>query len=549
MKYLVSFIVLAFTFTPMIGQTLPNSDTPTKADTLRGSIGKERVWWDLKHYDLSISVYPKKQYIKGKNTITYTVIKSNQKMQIDLQAPLKIKSVKQNGKKLKYKKDGFAYFIQLEDIQTVGTNQKITIAYSGQPQKAKLAPWDGGFSWKKDNNGIDFIATSCQGLGASVWWPCKDHMYDEPDSGMVIKATIPEGLTAVANGRLIEKKFAGKKGTFTWQVLNPINNYGVNLNIGDYVNFSEKYQGENGNLDLDYWVLKDNLELAKVQFKDAKRTMQAFEYWFGPYPFYKDSYKLVEVPYLGMEHQSSVTYGNGYKNGYLGRDLSGTGWGKKFDFIIVHESGHEWFANNVTYKDVADMWLHESFTCYSEALFLEYHYGKKASEEYIQGIRKNIENKSPMISRYGINESPTSDIYYKGSNMLNTLRQLVWNDAKWREMLRGLNSEFYHQTVTTDQVEKYMADILGLNLDKFFDQYLRDNRVPSLAYYFDDGKLFYRWDNCIDNFDMAVKIKMGNKEYYLSKFNGKKYNSINADLGINSISLNPNFYVNLNKVK
>src|SRR5690606_7352637 len=253
-------------------------------------------------------------------------------------------------------------------------------------------PWDGGFSWKKDDNGNDFVATSCQGLGASVWWPNKDHMYDEVDS-MLISVRVPKALMEVSNGQLrgVEDHKDGTN-TYHWFVNNPINNYGVNVNIGDYVHFSEDYNGEKGILKMDYYVLKYNLEKAKQQFKDAPRMMEAFEHWFGPYPFYEDGYKLVEVPYLGMEHQSSVTYGNGFENGYLGRDLSGTGWGLKFDFIIIHESAHEWFANNITYKDIADMWIHESFTAYAESIFVEYFYGKKAGAEYVIGTRRGIQN-------------------------------------------------------------------------------------------------------------------------------------------------------------
>ncbi|MFD0878390.1 M1 family aminopeptidase, partial [Massilia pinisoli] len=166
-----------------------------------------------------------------------------------------------------------------------------------------------------------------------------------------------------------------------------INNYGINMNVGNYEHFNEIYDGEKGKLTLDYYVLPENLEKAKTQFKQVPMMLKAFEHWFGPYPFYEDGYKLVDVPYLGMEHQSSVTYGNKYNNGYLGRDLSGTGWGLKWDFIIVHESGHEWFANNITYKDMADMWIHESFTNYSENLYTEYYFGKEAGAAYVIGCR------------------------------------------------------------------------------------------------------------------------------------------------------------------
>ena len=281
--------------------------------------------------------------------------------------------------------------------------------------------------------------------------------------GVNLHYTVPENLVAVGNGRLVSTELepSQKSKTYHWKVTQPINNYGVHLSVGDYVHFDEKYVGEAGTLDCSYYVLRENLQKAKQQFKEAKRTLEAFEYWFGPYPFYEDSYKLVEVPYLGMEHQSAVTYGNGYENGYRGTDLSGTGWGLKFDFIIVHESGHEWFANNITNKDIADMWIHESFTNYAESLFLEYHYGKEAADAYVTGLREGISNDRPIIGHYGVNSQGSSDMYFKGANMLHTIRQLFKDAQKWRAMLRGMNREFYHQTVSTAQIENYICKTLG----------------------------------------------------------------------------------------
>src|SRR5690606_16664671 len=325
------------------------------------------------------------------------------------------------------------------------------------------APWDGGISWEKDNNGNHFIANSNQGLGASIWWPCKDHMYDEVDS-MLISVNVPKGLMDVSNGRLRSTETFENTKTYNWFVNNPINNYGVNINIGDYVHFSEVYNGEKGPLDMDYYVLRDNLEKAKVHFKDAPKMMKAFEHWFGPYPFYEDGFKLVEAPYLGMEHQSSITYGNKYRKGYLGMDRSNSGWGLFFDYIIIHECGHEWFANNITAKDVADLWIQESFTCYSESLFLDYYYGKQAASEYVIGLRNGIKNNAPLIGVYNVNKEGSSDMYDKGANLLHTLRQLIADDEKWRQILRGLNETFYHQTVTTQQIEDYISAQSGIDL-------------------------------------------------------------------------------------
>lgn len=481
----------------------------TKQDTLRGSITPERAWWDLTYYHLDIEVKPDEKFITGKNTIHYKVLKSNKVMQIDLQEPMEITKVIQDGKELEVEHDGNAHFIRLNSNQNTGDLKSLIVHYKGYPKEAKRAPWDGGFSWKRDENGKHFIATSCQGLGASVWWPNKDHMYDEVDS-MLISVTNPKGLMNVSNGRLRALEINDNSTvTSHWFVNNPINNYGVNVNIGDYVNFSEVYAGEKGDLDMDYYVLKDNLEKAKVHFTDAPKMMKAFEHWFGPYPFYEDSFKLVEVPYLGMEHQSSVTYGNQYKKGYLGNDRSGTGWGLKFDFIIIHEAGHEWFANSITHKDAADMWIHESFTNYSENLFVDYYYGKKASSDYVVGTRRNIRNDTPIIGPYNVNKEGSSDMYAKGGSMLHTLRQLIEDDEKWRQILRGLNSTFYHQTVTTKQIEDYLSEQSDIDLTAFFNQYLRDIRIPTLEYSIKNGELKYRWTEIVAGFDMPIQIELG----------------------------------------
>ncbi|MFV5703210.1 M1 family metallopeptidase [Flavobacterium sp. XS2P12] len=513
----------------------------TRQDTLRGSITKERAWWDVKYYHLNIKVNPADSTITGSNTIRYKVLEEYNTMQIDLQNPMNIYKVIQDGVALKYKREGNAFFIELIAPQTKGAIKELTIFYGGKPKVAVNPPWDGGITWKKDSNGNHFIASSCQGLGASVWWPNKDHMYDEVDN-MLISVNVPKNLTDVSNGRLQSvKQLKDGTKTYNWYVSNPINNYGVNINIGDYVSFSEKYKGEKGNLDCSYYVLRDNLAKAKKQFQDVPRMLKAFEHWFGPYPFYEDSYKLVEAPYLGMEHQSSVTYGNGFQNGYRGRDLSGTGWGLKFDFIIIHESGHEWFANNITYKDIADMWIHESFTNYSESLFVEYYYGKEAGFEYVRGTRKGIKNDKPIIGNYGVNNEGSGDMYPKGGNMLHTLRQIVNDDEKWRGILRGLNSSFYHQTVTTKQIEDYLSQQVGIDLSTVFNQYLRDTRIPTLEYFCKDNQLRYRWTNCVTGFNMPVKVRLNGKEELLQP--ETEWKSIPVNTENSKLEIDKNFYV------
>ena len=507
MKQILILGLLFFSFTTTT--YCQKEKTFSHDDTLRGSLTPQRVWWDLTFYDLKIKVDLKNQSISGSNTIKYTVIDKNKnnELQVDLQEPMVLEKAEQNGRVLEFYKAGKnAYFIKTGAFKKVGEHQSVTVYYSGKPKTAVNAPWDGGFSWKTDAQQKPFVATSCQGLGASVWWPCKDSQYDEPDS-MHITVTVPDTLTEVSNGRLAaETKNNDGTKTFEWHVTNPINNYGVNVNIADYTHFSDNYTGEKGNLTLNYYVLKENETKAREQFKQVPQMLKAFEYWFGPYPFYEDGYKLVEVPYLGMEHQSSVTYGNHYENGYLGRDLSGTGWGLKWDFIIVHESGHEWFGNNITSKDIADMWLHEGFTAYSESLFTEFYYGKQAGAEYVIGTRRAVENDKTIIGHYNVNNEGSNDMYYKGANMLHTIRQIVNNDSLWRNILRGLNKDFYHQTVTTAQIENYISEKSGKKLQKVFDQYLRTTKIPVLEYQLGHNHLRYRWANCTGGFDMPVKV-------------------------------------------
>ncbi|MBD8488877.1 M1 family metallopeptidase [Echinicola sp. CAU 1574] len=524
-------------------QLFPHGEGFTRQDTLRGSITPERAWWDLQHYSLDIKVVPEQQFISGTNTITYKVTQQANRFQVDLQAPMKLEKAVQNGEELKIEHDGNAHFVTIKADQNIGESYEITIYFSGKPIVAQRPPWDGGLTWTKDSNGLPFIANANQGIGSSVWWPNKDHPSDEPDEGAIIKVEVPENLMDVSNGRLIktERNRKAKTKTYTWEVKNPINNYGININIGDYVHFSEKYQGEKGELDMDYYVLRENLEKAKEQFKDAVRMMEAFEHWFGPYPFYEDGYKLVEVPYLGMEHQSSVTYGNKYGNGYLGRDLSGTGWGLKFDFIIIHESGHEWFANNITNKDVADMWVHEGFTAYSENLFLDYFYGKEASSEYVMGTRMAINNDRPVIGTYDVNYEGSGDMYYKGANLLHTIRQIINDDEKWRGILRGLNKEFYHQTVTTKQVENYISTQAGIDLSPVFDQYLRDTRIPIFSYTVKNGALAYRWENTVNTFNMSLKIWVNGQEKWLKP--STQWQTVKLETAEAKIIVDKNFYV------
>ncbi|MBN8691909.1 MAG: M1 family metallopeptidase [Bacteroidetes bacterium] len=517
----------------------------THADSIKGKITKEREWWNVLHYDLNVSFNPSDSSIKGRNKITFKALTSGRTMQIDLQAPMVLDSVLQAGKKCVWKKDGDAYFVELNVAIDKSITENIITCFHGKPHVAKIPPWDGGLIWKKDKNKNPWISIACQGMAGSVWFPCKDHMYDEPDSTRFTIDNVPEGLVAVSNGRLkAANENSNGSASYVWEVKNPINNYNIIPYIGKYVHFSDTIMGEKGELKLNYWVLDYNLEKAKQQFKQTKSMLHCFEYWFGPYPFYEDEYKLVEAPHLGMEHQSAVAYGNGYVNGYMGRDLSLTGWGLKWDFIIVHESGHEWFGNNISVKDVADNWVHEGFTAYSENLYTEYLFGKKAGAEYVIGTRKSVLNDKPVIGDYEVNNDGSGDKYYKASNMLHTIRYILNNDSIWRAFLRDINKTFYHQTVSTKQLEEFMISYLKLDLQKVFDQYLRTTQIPVLQYKLKKGKLSYRWANCVEGFNMPLRINTSKGSLML------KPTTQFQDVKIKSTAFGPdeNYYIEMTKI-
>ncbi len=486
----------------------------TRADSLRGYLTPLRTCYDIDYYHLDVKFDIADRSISGSNLFKFTAVHDFTKLQFDLFANLKVERVMYRGKALPYKREFNAVFVTFPNVIKKGSKDQFTVYYSGHPTVAKRAPWDGGVVYAKDSIGNPWIATACQGVGASIWWPNKDHQYDEVDSAL-ISISVPSGLQDVSNGRL--RKVTDLKNGYTrfdWFVANPINNYDIEANIGKYTHFDDTYEGEKGRLTLDYWVLTYNLAKAKKQFgENTKDMIKAFEYWFGPYPFYEDGYKLIETPHLGMEHQSGTAYGNHFQNGYLGRDLSGTGWGLKWDFIIVHESGHEWFGNNITSKDLADMWIHESFTNYSESLFIEQRYGKQAGQEYVHGTRALIQNDAPIVGVYNVNKEGSGDMYYKGGNLLNMVRTIVNDDEKWRGILRGLNKTFYHQTVTYDQIVNFINDQAGINLSPVFEQYLKYKGIPILNFMFIRGRLQCRWIADAKDFKMPVRVRIKGGEY------------------------------------
>ena len=512
-------------------------------ERLRGSITPEREWWNVLHYDLKVAVDLESKSIRGSNTVKLQALRPGKRLQIDLQEPMTLTRALHRGKEIEFEREGDVYWIQLGWTLSAGAKDEVELFFEGTPPVSERPPWSGGFTWETDSEGHPFIATTCQGAGASLWWPNKDHGYDEPDQGMRIQVSVPDSLVAVANGRLTNTQVdpTNRLKIYHWEVTQPINNYCVNVNIGNYVAIDGSYASESGHLDTQYWVLEHEEERARRHFAEVPRTLEAFEYWFGPYPFPEDSYKLVSVPYLGMEHQSSVTYGNGFENGYLGRDLSDTGVGLKFDYIIIHETAHEWFGNNISMKDTADMWIHESFATYAEGLFVEYHFGEDQASEYTVGTRKRIRNDKPIIGTYGANRAGSGDMYNKGANMLNTLRYALNDTERWRNILRGMNQEFRHRTISTINMERYLTEQTELPLGPFFDQYLRTTSIPKVRWEPTEKGVRLWFENVVADFRLPVTLHVDGQPKHVDLSAQPREFSLPSPL--QDIQLDRNFYM------
>jgi len=514
--YWLAGFILAVTTTWMSAQSakppVPAVEAgPTHADLLRGGYGELRANNDLLSYKLEVRVDPEKKFISGKNTIKFKMLKDGTRIQLDLNDLLKVEKIVLGKTELKSERDSGAVFVDFPKTLKEGKTYSVAFYYSGYPvEKGRF----GGMTFQKDAAGKDWITTSCEDDGASIWWPNKDQWRDEV-KGMEIDVAVPNGLMDVSNGKFAGKKDLGDGYTqWKWKVHYPINNYDVALNIADYVHFSDKL----GKLDMDYYILPANLEKARAQFAQAKPMMETYQHYFGEYPFIKDGYKLVEVPYAGMEHQSAVAYGNHYENGYLGRDWTGVGISKKFDFIIIHESGHEWFGNSVTAADMSDMWIHEGWTTYMEGLYVEYLYGKPDAIKYLNGLKKKVGNKKPILvsdgdgkTIHGVNQQPTQDMYFKGALMINTLRSVIDDDSKWFALIHGFYQEFKYRNILTEDVVSYFNQHSGMDLTPIFDQYLRHTDIPMLELKFGDGEVSYRWKVDVKGFAMPVRVGSAGK--------------------------------------
>lgn len=543
------FYFLSFLFCVITSHIFSQVKVFTKEDTLLGSNSVYRSWWDVQHYTISVKPDYLTKSISGSATIRYQTLSNSLPfiMQLDLQEPLMVDSIFFDNQFTNYQKEKNRYMLVLPK-QQIQSKHDVQVFYHGKPKVAVNPPWDGGWVWKKDSLGNPWMSVACQGDGSSVWFPCKDLQSDEPDMGAILTMLVPDTLVAIGNGRLIDKQVIGQHITsYKWQVTNPINSYDIIPYIGKYTEIKDSVLGEKGILHTNYWVLSYHVAKAKQHLKpNVIKTISCLEHWFGPYPFYEDSYKIVEAPYLGMEHQSNVAYGNFYLNGYLGRDLSNSGWGLKWDFIVVHETAHEWFGNSVTATDVADNWIHEGFASYAEVLFTECEYGKEAGNDYCEGVKKSIDNDIPVIGNYAVKNEGSGDMYNKGSNIIHMIRQIINNDNHFRNLLRDISKTFYHQTITTKEFEAFISLKTGKNLAVFFDQYLRTTQIPTLEYKLNGNALEYRYTNCIKGFEMPITIK-ADEEYTISPT--MLWQTLTLNKPVKLISLNRNVYLNLTHKK
>ena len=511
-------------------------------ETIPGNMAPEIVWWNVLHYAIDLTPDYKTRSIKGNNRIEFRTLQSGKVMQIDLQQPMVITKIVWLNKQLLFLRKGNAYYVNFPRTLNKNQTETLTVYFEGTPAIAKNPPFDNGWIWKEDKKGRPWISVACEGSGASIWLPCKDVLYDEPDNGISFRITIPDTLVAIANGRLIKKiDNPNRTTTYHWTVVNTINNYNIIPYIGKYVTWHHEYSGRKGKLDCDFWVLDYHLQKAKNHFQQVDTMLQCFEYWLGPYPFYEDSYKLVEAPMPGMEHQSAIAYGNEFENGYAGKNLSGTIWGLQWDFILVHESGHEWFGNSITAGNDGDSWIHEGFTKYLETLYTAYVFGNEAGNDYAIGTWKRIKNDAPIL---GTN---TTDKYYKGSAMLHMIRQIT-GDSLFRGFLTGLNKAFYHCTVTTNQILEFLNLYTKMNFTKIFDQYLQTIKIPRLDYLFKGNTFMYRWSNCVDGFSMPISISLDGLKFQFVTPTNQWQSLPFLSAKRNDFRIDRNFYITTHEV-
>jgi aminopeptidase N len=523
--------------------TPPKASEPSAADLLRGGYGPYRANNDLLFYHLDLRVDPEKKFLRGTNTIRFKMLQDGTRIQLELYPTMQIDSIAMGKTALKYERDGVTFFVDFPKRLRAGHTYSIDVHYSGSPVETGRF---GCFTFKTDTSGHPWINTACEETGASVWWPNKDQWRDEPQQGMKISVAVPNALTDVSNGKFAGKKDLGDGYTrWDWTVHYPINNYDVALNIGNYVHFADKFQ----DLPLDYYVLPEDLDKAKIQFAQVPGMMKAYYHYLGEYPFKKDGYKLIEVPYAGMEHQSAVAYGNHFHNGYLDRDWTGVGISTRFDFIIIHESGHEWFGNSITAADKSDMWIHEGWTTYLECLYVEYNYGYDDALKYVNALKKKVKNDRPIITQRGANAEPPADQYFKGALFLNTLRSIVNDDPRWWKLIHDYYQHFKYQNIMTEDIIRYFNQQTGMDLTPVFDQYLRHTAIPTLDLKFDDaaGTVSFRWQ--ADEKAFAMPVRVGLKDHWETIHPTTEWQTMKTPLKRDQFAVATDlYYINVSKM-
>lgn len=511
------------------------AQSPSRSDILRGEYGSYRANNDLLWYHLDIRVNPDERSINGRNSIRFKMLQDDDQIQIDLYENLDVDQIIWGDKKLEARREFNAMFIQFPETLKKDQVHQIEVYYSGNPQEKGRF---GGIAFRTDPAGRHWINTACEGEGSSIWWPSKDQWRDEPES-MEISVAVPNDLVDVSNGRFLGKTDLGDGYTrWDWCVNYPINAYNVSLNIGAYEHFSETL----GDLTLDYYVLPEDLAKAQKQFTQVKPMMEAFLHFFDEYPFPKDGYKLIQVPYTGMEHQSAVTYGNGFQNGYYGRDWTGVGVSMKFDFIIIHESGHEWFGNAVTAADVSDMWIHEGWTTYLECLYVEKVFGAEDALKYVNGYKDKVQNKRTIITPRGVHQVPHQDMYFKGALFLHTLRGMLNDDEKWFSLVKEVYHTFKYQSILTEDMIHLFSQCYGRDMTPIFNQYLRRADLPVLQLAFDEAnkKVLYRWEAEEPGFNMPIRV--GDAKDWQSIEPTQAWQSLDSPLGKDAFQVATELY-------
>ena len=517
MKKLMNVLLLLIASIPMMAQAVLNNE----ADKLLAEATPIRENFNVTHYALSVEVMPNTKAIKGTNVISFEAVEDIKEIQIDLFDNMQVSAVTAGNTALKYNRKHHAIFITLNKPLKKGEAGEVTVAFNGQPIEAKNPPWDGGFVWKQDDNGKPFVGVSVEGLGASSWWPNKDLLNDEPENGVEVNVTVPKDLVGVSNGKLVGEEENANSTTYKWKTTHSVDNYNVTLYVGDYVDYTEYYEGipdrdsqgmfvaQNGrSLPVNFYVLKDHLEKAKEHFTFTQDVLQTLEIVYGPYPFYEDGFKIVEAPYLGMEHQSAIAYGNGFQNGYDGELIQPY---LEWDYLFVHEAAHEWWGNNVSMASRSDLWIQEAFATYSDAFYAYSMFGGAGYERMMEYFKTRINNKKPMVGKWN-EDFGDIDVYYKGAVMLSTLSQLVEDNQKWFAALQKAQVEFAApKTITTDEFVEFLEKEFKMELTPFFNQYLYTTKIPKLIVRIrnDDGKKFaiYKWENVVEGFEMPVKIQ------------------------------------------